>query len=560
MHSGGQGSDPDWPSEDDLLGLKGRLQGSLYIPCDDDYTDSADILNQLYSNTPAIVVEPQTDEDVRKAVLFAQQYNLKPSVASTGHDLIGRSSGNGTLHINLRHMKQFDVITEGEDSPYVVSGPGNTHIEMIEWLDSENYVMVGAYCPTVGIAGFSMGGGWGPITSLHGFGVDNVLHMTLVTAEGDIVDVYPDRVSINHPDGTNELEQDEDLFWALRGGNGGTFAIVTRISYKIHPAPEYYVLARTSFYMDHPDIVDYPIGELIADFMDWSKTKPAKASAAFVLNTIPYVFDGVTVRQHIDMDVLYSGPWDEAWPHIRDMVEYQPTWQIQSQPTLLNVSLFDLMNIYLLPDNHFTVYSFNKHLQESDMDGREQQMTIAEALLKVKDYDVAFYCPLNLFGGDNSKTREYSDDSTSISPDLRNGGNYLCYGYPSQDNLEGDVAKIRQHSLDIYPFGSGVYPNEADYHIEDFASEFWGDTERYGRLVAVKNKWDPHGMFQCHHCVGSDMEDAGSQFRTVPDDVIQNWDCGELQNQNAASDGHINTFSCAFISFFLLAVKILSKL
>ena len=78
---------------------------------------------------------------------------------------------------------------------------------------------------------------------------------------------------------------------------------------------------------------------------------------------------------------------------------------------------------------------------------------------------------------------------------------------PSYDNVDADILQYRQFSDALYEFGDGMYPNEAEvYHNLDWKQEYWGPAERYGRLLNIKDEWDPENIFTCHHCVGSDRE------------------------------------------------------
>ena len=109
-------------------------------------------------------------------------------------------------------------------------------------LDKYDRLVVGGVEPTVSLGGYTMGGGHSPIGRKFGLAADNVLEIEMVTANGDIVTVNSQGTETTYRDGNVVTSSDTDLFWALRGGGGGTFGIVTKFTYKLHYAPNQFVV------------------------------------------------------------------------------------------------------------------------------------------------------------------------------------------------------------------------------------------------------------------------------------------------------------------------------
>src|SRR6478735_7826229 len=128
----------------------------------------------------------------------------------------GRSTGAGGLAIWTHHLKNTEVVQWADktyNGPAFKLGAGIQGFDSVEYADSQGLTSVPGECPTVGLAGFTLGGGHSPLSSSYGFGADNTLEFEVVTAAGRIV-----RASAT---------ENSDLYWALSGGGAGNFAIVT---------------------------------------------------------------------------------------------------------------------------------------------------------------------------------------------------------------------------------------------------------------------------------------------------------------------------------------------
>jgi len=102
-------------------------------------------------------------------------------------------------------------------------------------------------------------------------------------------------------------------------------------------------------------------------------------------------------------------------------------------------------------------------------------------------------------------------DSASVSPEFRNAAlKALCIVNPSEQSEEEDINDFRLWMQGIYPHGTGTYPNEAERLLDNWEVEQWGSMERYNRLLSIKQEWDPHNLFECHHCVGDHEVDICS--------------------------------------------------
>ncbi|KAI1424998.1 hypothetical protein F5Y12DRAFT_749218 [Xylaria sp. FL1777] len=174
---------------------------------------------------PVYVINATSTGDFQAAVRFARDHNIRLVIRNTGHDYLGKSTGAHSLALWTHHMKSIQLLeyqSTQYTGPAIKVGAGVEGIEAYQFAASHGLVVVGGNCPTVGFAGgFTQGGGHGPLASRYGLSADQVLEWEVVTSSGKVV--------------TASATQNKDLFWALRGGGGGTFGVVSSLTVKAFP-------------------------------------------------------------------------------------------------------------------------------------------------------------------------------------------------------------------------------------------------------------------------------------------------------------------------------------
>ena len=177
-------------------------------------------------------VAAESAEDVAAAVRFARAHGVRLVVKGTGHDYLGRSNAPNSLLIWTHNMRDVTVQDDfriaggsGPGQPAISVGAGTRWLEAYEAATQHGRYVQGGGCTSVGAAGgFIQGSGFGSFSKRFGTGAAGVLEYEVVTADGTIVIA-------------NDA-QNQDLFWALRGGGGGTFGVVTRVTLLSHPIPQ----------------------------------------------------------------------------------------------------------------------------------------------------------------------------------------------------------------------------------------------------------------------------------------------------------------------------------
>src|SRR5512147_1972145 len=197
--------------------LRRHVKGQIVLPGDPKYDEVRKIWNAMINRRPAVIVQCKGPDDVPHAIQYARQHELEISVRGAGHNIAGNAVCEGGVMIDLSLMKSVRV-DAAKRRAYVE--PGATLADYDKAVQVHGLATPVGINSTTGIAGLTLGGGFGWLSRKYGMTVDNLASAEVVTAAGEIV-----RAS--------ETEN-PDLFWALRGG-GGNFGVVTRFEFRLHP-------------------------------------------------------------------------------------------------------------------------------------------------------------------------------------------------------------------------------------------------------------------------------------------------------------------------------------
>jgi FAD/FMN-containing dehydrogenase len=194
---------PDWD------GLRRGIGGTLYRPGDAGYAAAHQLFNPRFDSIqPAGVVRSATVDDVRESILFARENNLVCVAKGGGHSYVGASAAGDGLVVDVGAMHDISYADD-----VVTVGAGARLYDVHAFLDQHGRSLPTGTCPTVGVAGLTLGGGMGVHTRAYGLTCDHVVSMQVVTADGTVRTAGP--------------TENADLYWALRGGGGGNLGIVT---------------------------------------------------------------------------------------------------------------------------------------------------------------------------------------------------------------------------------------------------------------------------------------------------------------------------------------------
>ncbi|MCW5850074.1 MAG: FAD-binding oxidoreductase [Anaerolineae bacterium] len=273
-----------------LAQLEARLHGRLLRPADADYDGARRLWNGMIDRRPAAIVQCTGAADVTETVKFARQHGLLVTVRGRGHNIAGTAIADDALMIDLSLMNEVWV---DPDERVAIVQPG------ANWGDVDRETQVfGLATPsgivsTTGIAGLTLGGGFGWLSRQYGFTSDNLLSVDLVTADGEFL--------------TASETENADLFWGLRGG-GGNFGIVTSFRYRLHAVGPIVMAGLRLYPMDQADAV-------LRFYRDFSANAPDELGTLAVLRmapAAPFLPKEIHGQPVVGIAVCYAGSVEDG--------------------------------------------------------------------------------------------------------------------------------------------------------------------------------------------------------------------------------------------------------
>jgi FAD/FMN-containing dehydrogenase len=202
------------------LEFKSLVRGTVHLPDGDGYDQARQVWNGMIDRRPAAIVCAAGVADVMATVRFAGENGLPVAIRGGGHNVAGTAVGDGSIVIDLARLKSVRVDPAERRAS---AGGGVLWCEYDHETQAFGLASPGGAISTTGIAGLTLGGGYGYLSRRYGMACDNLLSADVITASGELV--------------TASADSHSDLFWALRGG-GGNFGVVTAFEFQLHPVRE----------------------------------------------------------------------------------------------------------------------------------------------------------------------------------------------------------------------------------------------------------------------------------------------------------------------------------
>jgi FAD/FMN-containing dehydrogenase len=517
-----------------------NVRNPFYLQDQAGGTQSTGWLGAWAAAQSAYGVVAEDTADIQAAVNFARRNGLRLVVKGTGHDYLGRSNAPDSLLVwthKMRRISMHDMfVPDGcpgtEPSPAVSVEAGTRWLEAYQEVTVRNgrYVQGGG-CTTVGAAGgFLQGGGFGSWSRRFGIAAASMLEAEVVTADGMLL--------------IANSCQNQDLFWALRGGGGGTYGIVTRVTLKTHPLPAFFggvdgkIVAKSNA----------AFKDLIERFLLFYRER---------LNNEHW---GEQVRFRSDNSLsismvfadLRKSEAEEVWQPFRDFVASNAT------AYTMELDTYEVAGNRLWNTPFLQKYAPEAIHRDERAGEPADRFWWAGDADQVSTYWYAYqsrWVPLELFDATNAKafastlfeaSRHWSiafhfnkaqagasseavtrGRETAMNPAVFRAAALIIVaadgpGFPGVPGREPDKAEAENAKEKVSEAmklireatpGAGSYVNETDYFEPDWQQSFWG--ENYQRLSEIKHKYDPAGLFYCHHCVGSeDWSEGGMCMAT----------------------------------------------
>ncbi|WMN94326.1 FAD-binding oxidoreductase [Vibrio parahaemolyticus] len=270
--------------------FKSHFQGDVVLPTDSNYDEVRQIWNGMIDRKPSLIARCKSTDDVVMAVNFARDNGQLLSVRGGGHNIAGNAVCDNGVMIDLSLLTQVRV---DENAKRAFVEPGCTLGDLDEATQKHGLATPVGINSTTGIAGLTLGGGFGWLSRKYGMTIDNLVSANVVTADG--------RQLL-----ASETEN-EDLFWALRGG-GGNFGIVTQFEFQLHPVgPE--VLS---------GLIVFPFEQaksVITQFAKFTESAPEELSVWMVSRKappLPFLPESVHGKEVVVLAICYAGDPSEG--------------------------------------------------------------------------------------------------------------------------------------------------------------------------------------------------------------------------------------------------------
>lgn len=270
--------------------LKSLIKGSVLVPDDRTYDEARQIWNAMIDRRPAVIVQAAAADDAAPAISFAREKGLELSIRGAGHNIAGNSLCDNGVMIDFSKMKNVRV-DAGKKRAYVE--PGATLADLDLATQAHGLATPVGINSTTGIAGLTLGGGFGWLTRKYGMTIDNLIAVDMTMADGMRV-----RASEN---------ENADLFWAIRGG-GGNFGVVTQFEFRLFPVGPEIVAG----------LVVFPFNQarqVLTKYRQFLNSAPEELNVWVVLRKappLPFLPENVHGKEVVVLPIFYSGAVAEA--------------------------------------------------------------------------------------------------------------------------------------------------------------------------------------------------------------------------------------------------------
>ncbi|OBT38737.1 hypothetical protein VE00_10689 [Pseudogymnoascus sp. WSF 3629] len=461
---------------------------------------------------PIYVVNATTAEHVKKGVDFARHNKVRLVVKGTGHDYMGRSAAPNSLSIwthNIKGLEFYDVnkFTPKHcivpiDKHVITVGAGTQMLEVDEQASLRNLTVVGGGSGSVGIGGYLTGGGHSAISLTFGLAADQVVEMEVVTAGGKIV--------------TANACQNEDLFWAMRGGGGSTFGVMISATIKAYPSFKFatvsvmfgapvsssdaYCDALTTVFEESPDLGDlgisaYYFGAANVSAAEYGVPVPGMINGfigSFMLPLIDASNTSASLLTAVNATLAKAikGAEDQFLTSVTETTfdDFWSWYKDHNGP--LNAGFDGILGSRLLDRKSLT----------------GNRAALKEALIVAPGKGTLLG---HLVSGKGVHNAKIPGGSNAVNPAWRSAYVHTVVS-SSWDPLDV-TGREKQLDLNTNVYtealrkiapDTGAYINEADVYEPNPQKTFWG--ANYPRLWLIKKMFDPLDVFWCSPCVGNE--------------------------------------------------------
>jgi FAD/FMN-containing dehydrogenase len=440
--------------------LRTQVSGDVITPQDPSYEEARNVYNGMIDKHPAAVIRCSGPADVAAVIRAARTEGLDLSVRGGSHSAPGFGTNDGGLVIDLSPLQAVTVDPEAKTAR---AGGGCTWAGFNEATNAHGLATTGGIIGSTGIAGLTLGGGIGYLARKYGLSCDNLVSAEVVTADGQVL--------------TASEQENDDLFWALRGG-GGNFGVVTTFEYRLHPVADIY-----------GGPIAYPV-DRAADVLRFYREYIAEAPeelGGFVgfhlAPPLPFLPEAWHFKNVCLAVPCWAGPLDQGEKMIKpflDVVEPLGAHVGQMPYPALNTAFDELLPAGL---QAYWKASFARELSDG-------------AIAVHADHGArvpAIQCAVHLYPIDGAVQRVGAGDTAFAYRDV-NFSPVIAGMWESPTDNQRNIAWVRDYYEALEPYSAeGGYINFMDGDDQDrIKANYRGN---YDRLAAIKAQYDPTNLF-----------------------------------------------------------------
>jgi FAD/FMN-containing dehydrogenase len=519
-----------------------EIRNPYFISDNPELTETSGWVDAWNSKPSAYAVKAQTTADVVVAVNFARENNLRLVIKGGDHSYQGTSDAPDSLLIWTRPMSGITL-----HDAFVPLGCDTTHAPQpavtveagARWLAVYDAVTTrggryvqGGGCTTVGVAGFIHGGGFGSFSKKYGQGAAGLLQAEIVTADGAVLIVN----ACNHP----------DLFWAIKGGGGGAFGVLTKLTLRTRELPNSFGAVFGTIKSASDAAFRDLVGKTLSFYADKLFNPHWGEQIAFTKDNtvrVSMVFQGL---EQAEAESVWA-PFTSALASMKDVSIESPFtffagpaqhfWDADYLRKIPGLVLQDdrpaapLGSIFYVGDSGqvgFFIHGYRSAWLPASLLQESERQKLADAVFAAsRHWPVAFHFNKGLAGAAPEEINAARD--TAMNPAVLDAFALVIISghgppaFPGVPSHAPDLALARANGkaidrafealVTVAP-GAGAYLSEADFFDPNWKTSYWGPN--FDRLAAIKKHYDPEGLFFTHHGVGSDewSADGFTRLRT----------------------------------------------
>lgn len=435
-----------------------ELTGKIVTKDNCKYEESRLSWNRAIEKYPLVIIYCYNEQDIINAIVWARKNSIEIRVRSGAHSYEGYSTGNDVAVIDISKMNEIYI---DEENSVVKIGGGVRNREIYEALGSKSYAFPGGGCPTVGVAGLILGGGWGYSSRFLGLACDSLIELEMINYKGE-------KLIINE-------QENSDLFWACKGSGGCNFGIITSMTIKLKEKIE----MGTLIYINYPNISTEDNIKVIEVLQNLYKNLDRR------INLKTAIYNSVEKGRGVKLTGLFYGNSIDAREILSPLENITNSMEIKIE----DMSILEC-NRYI-QDSH---PDYEKYKSTGRFIYKDYNYTELKRLIEIIDNPAegANYTAISFYGAGGAISDVDKLDTAYYYRDAK-----FIMGIQSvwEEDKYADINKewLKENFKTIELMTIGSFVNFPLHELNNYEDEYYG--ENIIRLKEIKKNYDPYNIF-----------------------------------------------------------------